>query len=255
MRARAAGKLPPPFETPLDGEHPVSLSFLGPLIASAMGARPKRHHRALGFLAGSRGSLLSAGNLMALGGLGWAAYEVFRTRNAGGSAASGPVVTPGTVVEGDLPPPLPPEARASAASGAPTSPEIEVRRVVELTLAAARSDGELGEDEYGAILRTARDLGAEAMVRAALERPRALGEIVAGVVDPAQRDALYVYAFAIVRADEEVRPAERAWLEQLAAHLRLDRAAVAKLEKETAYRIASMPPIPSGPAGPGTTRA
>jgi uncharacterized membrane protein YebE (DUF533 family) len=191
----------------------------------------------LGFLTGHPGSVVNAGNLLALGGLGWAAYEVWRSHSSASAASSAArTVTPGTIVEGDLPPPLPD-------SNAPAGPALadELRRIVDLTLAAARCDGELGEDEYGRILRTARDLGAEGLVRAALEQPRALPEIVAGVRDPRQRDALYVYAFSIVRADEELSPAERDWLGQLATQLGLDPASAARLEKETAYRIASMP--------------
>jgi uncharacterized membrane protein YebE (DUF533 family) len=212
-----------------------ALGLLGPLVTTALGSRNKRHAGALGFLTGGKSSFLNMGNLLALGGLGYAAYEVWRTHK--GTPEAGRVVTPGTVVEGGLPPPIPPQARAPAP---PPSFEDDVRRIVELTLAAARSDGELGEEEYGAILRTARDAGAEPMVREALDRPRGLAELVAGARDPKQREALYVYAFSIARADEDVRPAERGFLQELARHLGLDAALVARLEKETAYRIATL---------------
>jgi hypothetical protein len=42
-------------------------------------------------------------------------------------------------------------------------------------------------------------------------------------------------------------------LQQLAAHLRIDGASVTRLERETAYRIASMPYGPEGASG--TSRA
>ena len=214
-----------------------AISFLGPLLSTALGARRKSHSRTLGFLSGGSNSFLSSGNLLALGGLGWAAYEMWRSsQNA--SHAAGRTVTPGTIVEGDLPPPLPVGA---AVATAPPAVQLGVQRIVDLTLAAARSDGELGEEEYGRILRTARDIGAEPMVRAALANPRSLADIVGGVSDRKQREALYVYAFSIVRADEDVNAAERTWLAQLAGVLGFDAAATARLEKETAYRIASMP--------------
>lgn len=219
-----------------------ALSFLGPLLSSALGARPKRHTRALGFLAGRSNSFLSAGNLLALGGLGWAAYEVWRSKQSSGDDGAR-TVTPGTIVEGGLPPPIPPPIPSSALATATPPPAVQqdVQRIVDLTLAAARSDGELGEEEYGRILRTARDIGAESMVRTALERPRKLTEIVGGVSDRKQRESLYVYAFSIVRADEDVSAAERTWLAELARALGFDAATSARLEKETAYRIASMP--------------
>ena len=216
-----------------------ALGFLGPLLGSAMGARHKPHARALQYLSGGKQSFLSTSNLLALGGLGWAAYEIWRSHERASDAVA-PAVVPGTVVEGGLPPPLPPSAKQAAKAG-PPAVQDDVRRIVELTLAAARCDGELGEDEYGSILRTAREVGAEGMVRAALEHPRPLAELVADVNDRKQREALYVYAFSIVRADEDVRPAERAWLTELASRLGLDASTTARLEKETAYRIASMP--------------
>lgn len=214
-----------------------AISFLGPLLSSTLGARPKRHARAFGFLAGRPNSFLSAGNLLALGGLGWAAYEIWRSKQ-GGAAAGARTVTPGTVVEGGLPPPIPAAATATAP---PPAVQLDVQRIVDLTLAAARSDGELGEEEYGRILRTARDIGAESMVRTALERPRTLAEIVGGVSDRKQRESLYVYAYSIVRADEDVSAAERTWLAELSRALGFDAATAARLEKETAYRIASLP--------------
>jgi uncharacterized membrane protein YebE (DUF533 family) len=212
--------------------------FLGPLIASTLRARSKRHSRAFGFLAGGRRSFLDSSNLLALGGLGWAAYEIWRSSQRSASASAGaPTVVPGTVVEGDLPPPLPTRASASKA------PQVqgEVQRIVDLTLAAARADGELSEDEYAAILQTAREIDAEALVRPALDRPRPLGAIVADVSERKQRESLYVYAFGIVRADEDVSAAERTWLQQLAGHLGLDSATVTRLERDTASRIAGMP--------------
>ncbi|MBI5364308.1 MAG: DUF533 domain-containing protein [Planctomycetes bacterium] len=218
-----------------------AIGFLGPLLSSALGARAKPHARAFGFLAGSRHSFLNSSNLLALGGLGWAAYEIWRTRERAAQASGGaPVVVPGTVVQGDLPPPLPPKAAKGVPPGPPAI-QNDVQRIVELTLAAARCDGELGEEEFGALLRTARDIGAERMVKDALEHPRPVAEIVGGVSDRKQREALYVYAFSIVRADEDVRTGERAWLADLARQLGLEAATTTRLEKETAYRIASMP--------------
>lgn len=203
-----------------------------------MRSRGKRHTGAMDFLAGSRRGLLSAGNLLALGGLGWAAYEIWRSKQREAPAAR-PVV-PGTLVEGGIPPPLPAAAR-SATSTSPAVPAVqqELQRIVDLTLAAARCDGELGEAEYGRILATAREIGAEAMVRNALEKPRPLADIVAGVNDRKQREALYVYAFTVVRADEDVNANERTWLQQLASRLGLDAGTTQRLEKDTAGRIAS----------------
>jgi len=77
-----------------------------------------------------------------------------------------------------------------------------------------------------------------AAVAMGLARP--LAEIVRGVTDPAIKKDLYVLAFAIVRADENVSGAERIYLAQLAHQLGLDPAAVQAIENETASKIDSL---------------
>jgi uncharacterized membrane protein YebE (DUF533 family) len=109
-------------------------------------------------------------------------------------------------------------------------------------ISAARADGELGEQERERILREAREVGAEELVRRELDSPRPLGELVAGVADPELKQQLYTLAFVIVRADESVTGGERIYLAQLANRLGLDAAAVARLEAEAASRIDSTPP-------------
>jgi uncharacterized membrane protein YebE (DUF533 family) len=78
------------------------------------------------------------------------------------------------------PPPLP---TATAAAPGPDA----IRRLVALTIAAARADGELGEEEYGRILAAAREHGAEKLVQAELAERRTVQEIVVGANDPALR--------------------------------------------------------------------
>jgi uncharacterized membrane protein YebE (DUF533 family) len=66
---------------------------------------------------------------------------------------------------------------------------------------------------------------------------RPLAEIVAGVDEPAERATLYVLAYTVLRADEQVTGAERIYLAQLANLLGLDAATVARLETDTGQRI------------------
>jgi uncharacterized membrane protein YebE (DUF533 family) len=89
------------------------------------------------------------------------------------------------------------------------------------------------------IMDHARQAGLEAAVEAELSQMRPLGDIVRGVTDPAMKKELYVLAFTIVRADDNVSGAERIYLAQLAHQLGLDAAAVATIENETAARIDS----------------
>jgi uncharacterized membrane protein YebE (DUF533 family) len=110
-------------------------------------------------------------------------------------------------------------------------------RVIQLAVSAARADGQLTEQEKTMIMDRAREAGLESIVEAELNQTRPLADIVRGVTDPAVKRDLYVLAFAIVRADEQVSGAERIYLAQLAHQLGLDPAAVQAIETETANKI------------------
>ena len=112
-------------------------------------------------------------------------------------------------------------------------------RVIQIAVSAARADGQLSEQEKAMIMDRAREAGLESIVEAELAQARSLADIVRGVSDPAVKKDLYVLAFAIVRADENVSGAERIYLAQLAHQLGLDPAAVQAIEAETANKIDS----------------
>ena len=108
---------------------------------------------------------------------------------------------------------------------------------MRLAISAAHADGTLTDRERAAVLQQARAAGAGELVEQELQSPRPLRDIVAGVTDPTEAATLYVLAFTILRADEQVTGAERIYLAQLANLLRLDTATVAALEKDTGERI------------------
>jgi uncharacterized membrane protein YebE (DUF533 family) len=205
--------------------------LIGALLQGAVGGRKRKRSRgALRYLAGGRSSFLNAGTLLTAAGLAWGAYEAATRKSEGGTLgpAAGPV-PPG----GPPPPPLPGTAPAAALPAMPA----EMLRLVRLTIAAARADGRLAEEERAAILEQARAVGAEAVVQQEIDTPRPLAEIVSGVADPNTREQLYVLAFAVVRADESVSGAERIFLAQLAHALGLDPATTGRLESEAAAGI------------------
>jgi uncharacterized membrane protein YebE (DUF533 family) len=213
----------------------MSLSFLGPLLGAAMGARHKPHHNAASFLFGGGSPYHGARGLLGLAGLAAAAYYALRPDPGQGMRASPPIVAPGTtVVRGgptpSQPPPLPPQ-EALAQPG--------VQRLLRLVISAARCDGAIGDKERAAILAQAREIGAESTVESELARPMPLAQIVAGVSDPNQKEALYVLGYTIVRADTDVNGAERVFLVQLANLLGLDASRVQAIEKDVAARIAA----------------
>jgi uncharacterized membrane protein YebE (DUF533 family) len=113
----------------------------------------------------------------------------------------------------------------------------EVLRLVRLAISAANADGAMSEQERAAVVSEAQAHGGSELVAAELAQPRPLAEIVSGVTDPAQRATLYVLAYTILRADEQVSGAERIYLAQLANLLGLTPADVQRLEQETGRRI------------------
>lgn len=210
----------------------MNLSFLGPLVGAAMGARHKPHHNASNFLFGGGSPFHGARGLLGLAGLASAAYYVLRKDGGNAPLGAPPIVNPGTtVVRSPSAPPPPPTSEVVAQPG--------VQRLLRLVISAARCDGVLGDKERVAILAQAREVGAESTVERELARPMPLAQIVAGVSEPGEKEALYVLGYTIVRADTDVNGAERVFLVQLANLLGLDAARVGAIERDVAARIAA----------------
>ena len=191
-------------------------------LGVAWGIFETLQHRSQGGSQGSPGQGLQgawggAGSGMATGGQG-AADAVGAATAAGGSMQQTPL------------PPLPNIA-------APGGPSPDALRMMRLAVSAAHADGPMNDHERAAILRQAKDAGIEAVFGPEMTQPRPLAEIVAGVSEPAERATLYVLAYTVLRADEQVTGAERIYLAQLANLLGLDPATVAKLETDTGQRI------------------
>jgi len=254
--------------------------LMGSLIGGALGLRGKRHHRAHGFFTAGPSSFLNTSTLLTAAGVAVTAYTLYRayqtsTPSSTSTVTGGPdplgappaLASPATKSEPRVPPmldaprvtPLPDALRATPPTAAPraatrtdsatalvssSAPVDALTRIVALTIAAARCDGELGEEEYGRILEVARAQHAEALVARELSRSRSLSELAAGVIDPQYKADLYVLAYGILRADESLNSAEREWLASWASLLGLDAATIGRVEKDAAARIASATPRP-----------
>jgi uncharacterized membrane protein YebE (DUF533 family) len=202
----------------------------------------KRARRAGRFLSGNRG-FLSSSALIGAAGVAWGVYDTWKAnQTAAGSGVQGvpPVQGSATAVP-PIPgaPPIPTQTSAMpAAIEATLDP---VARIVRLAVSAAKADGTLSDEERAAITERAREVGLESVVEAEFSQTRSLADIVRGVTDPAMKNDLYVIAFTIVRADENVSGAERIYLAQLAHQLGLDAATAQALETETSAKIDSQP--------------
>ena len=177
------------------------------IVRGALRGRRKSWTRTSRAVHGS--GLVNAKTLLAAAGVAWGLFETWQGQQAASAV---------------------PEADEAGVPG-------PVARLLRIMISAARADGELGPAERERILKEAREVGAEALVKQELEAPRPLGELVAGVSDPELQQQLYTLAFVIVRADENVTGGERIYLAQLANRLGLDPASVARLESEAAARI------------------
>lgn len=209
--------------------------MLGIVLRGTLGrSGRKRARRATNFLTGHKG-FLSASTLMAAAGVAWGIYDTLKTQNASSTVV--PAV-PGSPAPLTVPPPIPTFPTVPAAVAAAIDPLV---RVVQLAVSAAKADGALTDQERALILERARQAGVESIVEAELNQMRPLADIVAGVTDPITRQELYVLAFTIVRADENVSGAERIYLAQLAYYLGLDDATAKGLETETSAKIDGQP--------------
>jgi uncharacterized membrane protein YebE (DUF533 family) len=211
--------------------------ILNGLVRGALSGRGKSWRRAGRAVRGS--GLVNVQTLLAAAGVAWGLYETWQSQQGQGQASpagyqpAGSPPAPGPLA---TPPPLPGAAAPAPPAGEAGLP-APVLQLMRLMISAARADGELGPAERERILAETREVGAEALVAREIDSPRPLGEIVAGVTDPAFKEQLYTLAYTIVRADESVTGGERIYLAQLANRLSLDAAAVSRLEAEAGARI------------------
>ena len=159
--------------------------LIGALLKGAVGGRGKKSRGAMKYLTGGRGSLINASTLLTAAGLAWGAYEAATQKAEPQAVPPRPGPFPPA---GGGPPPLPGPPPGAGPAGPAMPPDV--LRLVRLTIAAARVDGRLTDEERAAILEQARSVGAEAVVQHEIHNPRPLAEIVAGVGDAAAKAQL-----------------------------------------------------------------
>ncbi len=216
------------------------------VLRSVMGGRGKRSRSALRYLTGGGGSFLSnPATLLGAAGVAWGIYETLQA-GQGSQGAAGPVhpVQPG----GGPQRPAASESTGPGAAAVPPLPDAppvpggddNAMRLVRLAISAAHADGTMTERERAAVLQQAADAGVRDVVEREMREPMPLTQIVAGVGDAAERATLYVLAYTILRADEQVTGAERIYLAQLAHLLGLNPATVQQLETDAGERIEAL---------------
>ncbi len=180
---------------------------------------------ALALLLGSKrgrglgGAALKYGSVAALGALAWNVYREWEAKQAQPvQPAARPAATPSPFAQ------LPAPAQ-----------EDHAWAMLRAMIAAAKSDGHLDERERGLLEQELQRLEADPALRgrveAELKRPVEPAEVAAGVAGPEQ--AAEVYLASLIVCDTTTTM-ERAYLDALAAQLRLPADLKADLERRAA---------------------
>jgi uncharacterized membrane protein YebE (DUF533 family) len=160
------------------------------------------------------GTGVKIGGMAAIGGLAYKAYEDWKNGRSGGDEATAL--------------PAPEGSAFNPAEGAEA--DDLATHMLQAMIAAAKADGEVTEAERAAIDQQldVLGLGAEAndLIRAELEAPLDVGRIAALAGSEAEAVQLYTASLLVV---DEANPAEKGYLDMLAARMNLDQALVNNL--------------------------
>jgi uncharacterized membrane protein YebE (DUF533 family) len=210
----------------------ISSVLIDAVLGGLAGGGRKQARRARRFLTGRRGGLLSnPSTVLTAAGLAWGVYETLQRTGVRSSGAVPPPV---------MSPPPPERAAVShAAAPEPPAPAIDpsAMRLIRVAISAAAADGAFTDQERAAIAEHARSAGLADLVDRELRSPRPVHELAGGVTAPEEAATLYVAAFTILRADEQLTATERIYLAQLAHLLGIDRSTAEALEQDTGERI------------------
>ena len=204
---------------------------------------------AIGLLLGSKsarktamklgGSAVKIGGLALVAGLAYKAYSTWQQSSGTPAPTGGPAPGPAPAkATGPLLLP-PPSDSPFAPEAAPEGANARAEHVIVAMIAAAKADGHVDADEQAMIFdnldRLGLDTEAKAFVMDELRAPLDIERVVRhGTDDTAKAE---IYAASLLAMDPDT-PAERAWLDLLAARLGLDRALALEIERTTAEALA-----------------
>lgn len=158
---------------------------------------------------------LTLGGLAAIGTLAYKAYQQYKINNPDAPAASAPPV--GT------PAALPPADSAFHPANAPGGADAVALSIVSAMIAAAKADGTIDADEKQKILGKLSEGGLTGEERDFLDRemagPLDINKVVDSATGPEHAIQLYAASLLAINPDH---PAERGYLDMLAARLGLD---------------------------------
>ncbi|MBB3999940.1 tellurite resistance TerB family protein [Aureimonas pseudogalii] len=180
---------------------------------------------------GLGGSALKLGGLALVAGLGykaWTNYQAQQQAAAGGQLA-GPTgsALPRPIAAGEIP-----EAAGTPFHPAAHEADARARLLLSAMIAAAKADGHIDAAEQERIFGKIDDLDLESdekgLLMDEMRRPLSIDDLVAGVTSPEVGVEVYTASVLAIDADQ---PAERAYLDMLAARLNLPAELVAEIRR------------------------
>jgi len=188
------------------------------------------------FAGRTAGTALKLGGVAAVAGL---AYAAWRNRQQGGGgpalaapAAGGATHSMPSADQALLPPPA---DSAFAPQNAPGGEDALARGILVAMIQGAKADGHIDAQEQTRIFAQIESLGldaeAKAFVMDELASPLDIDKVVRAATTPEVAAELYAASLLAMTPDH---PAERAYLQMLAARLSLDPALAAEIERAVA---------------------
>lgn len=179
------------------------------------------------------GSAVKIGGLALVAGLAYRAYTTWQQNPASAPAAAAPGTTPAFATGPKLLPP--PSDSPFNPEVAPEGPNARAEHILVAMIAGAKADGHIDAEEQGRIFAHLDGLGldtdAKAFVMDELRAPADIERVVRQATDETSR--IEIYAAALLAMDPDT-PAERAWLDLLAARLGLQKTLAAEIERTAA---------------------
>jgi uncharacterized membrane protein YebE (DUF533 family) len=167
---------------------------------------------------------LTLGGLAAIGTLAYKAYQQYRINN--------PDAAPVSSAPAGSPAALPPADSPFHPANAPGGPDAMALSIVSAMIAAAKADGTIDAEEKQKILGKLGEGGLSGEERAFLDKelagPFDINKVVDSATGPEHAIELYAASLLAINPDH---PAERAYLDMLAARLGLDAGLKSEIER------------------------
>lgn len=202
-------------------------ALAGGVLGLLLGNRKARK-----FAGRTAGTALKLGGVAAVAGI---AYAAWRNRQQGGAAAPAALEAPGATHfmpaadQALLPPPA---DSAFAPQNIPGGEDALARAILVAMIQGAKADGHIDADEQRRIFAQIESLGldseAKAFVMDELAAPLDIDKVVRAATSPEVAAELYAASLLAMVPDH---PAERAYLQMLAARLSLDPGLAAEIER------------------------